>query len=621
MKKNNYALTFQGLRVSLLVGLVLLLVAGSLQSCSDDDMASIQLARDILYFKGTAETKELRMQAEGEWNITVDNDAEWCHYQKKDGDPSVLLISVDANRTEKERLARLLFTSGSNEKRVTIYQHVPPSNASPKYPEVDSDLPLSSLKDELGNILPDFSNIGYMGSEQMIPDVPVVETIEAPVNGADATQLIQDAIDKVAKSSSVTNDFKGAILLKKGRYKISGTLSIKSGGIVLRGEGQDAATGTVLIAAGKGKRSLIKVEGTGSSSPIVPTIYNIKDNYVPVGQHWVRVLNPSSFKVGDGVTVYRPGTAQWISDLRMDKIPKRSDGGTVVQWNPDSYHTSYERRITHIADDTLHFDNPVMMAMETKYNIGAVFKSSFTGRINRCGVENMLIESEFASATDEDHGWYAIEFSKLEHSWIRNITSRYFGSGLVNLNSGTRFVTVKDCKCLDAKSIISGDRRYSYNMNQTQQCLVIDCEASEGRHDCVTGSQGVGPNAFVRVKIRNAHADSGPHQRWNLGTLYDNIVSDGQINVQDRSNMGTGQGWSGGNQVLWNCSAKSVCVQNPWASARNFSIGTKGTKHAGTFQSPARPDGVWVKPNETVSPVCLFEAQLELRKKLGRLYH
>lgn len=42
---------------------------------------------------------------------------------------------------------------------------------------------------------------------------------------------------------------------------------------------------------------------------------------------------------------------------------------------------------------------------------------------------------------------------------------------------------------------------------------------------------------------------------------------------------------------------------------------------AGSFQSPVRPDGVWVKPNETVSPVCLFEAQLELRKKVERLYH
>lgn len=63
----------------------------------------------------------------------------------------------------------------------------------------------------------------------------------------------------------------------------------------------------------------------------------------------------------------------------------------------------------------------------------------------------MLIESEYTSDTDEDHGWVAIEFNKMEQSWVRNITSRYFGNGLVSLNSGTRYVTVKDCKCLDGK--------------------------------------------------------------------------------------------------------------------------------------------------------------------------
>jgi len=619
MRKIIHTLSAQSIKVKLL-GLFLFL-AGNLQACSDEETASIQVNTDVLYFGGLEEAQELQIQSSGEWKVTVAKGGEWCHYHKKESAPSVLFVSVDANPTEKERLTRLVLSSGSAEKRVEIHQKAGSSSTLPTYPQIDSDLPLSSLTDEQGNILPDFSNIGYMGSEQEIPDVKVVETIEAPANGADATRLIQDVIDKVSQNSPTINGFKGAILLKKGRYHIAGTLSIKSAGIILRGEGENPQTGTVLIAAGKGQRSLIKFEGTGSSSPNSPTIFNIKDDYVPVGQFWVRVLNPASFQVGDEVTIYRPGTAQWISDLKMDQIPERTTGDPIVQWAPESYHLSYERTITHIIDDALHFDNPIMMAMETQYNKGAVFKSSFKGRINRCGVENILIESEYASETDEDHGWYAIEFSKVEQSWVRNITSRYFGNGLVNLNSGTRFVTVKDCKCLDAKSIITGGRRYSYNMNQAQQCLVINCEATEGRHDCVTGSKGVGPNAFVRVKIRNAHGDTGPHQRWNVGTLYDNIDSDNQINVQDRSNWGTGHGWAGANQVLWNCTAKEVCVQNPWVSAKNYSIGTKGNKSAGDFKNPVRPDGVWVKANTTVSPASLFEAQLELRKRTGRLYH
>ena len=615
MKRIIRTLTTRGIKVNLL-GLLLLL-AGSLQSCSDEETTSIQVGSDILYFNGVEETQELQIESSGEWNVTVNKGGEWCHYNKKEKSSSVLLISVDANKTKKERLTRLVFSAGTTEKRVEIYQKAAVPSA-PTYPQVDSDLPLASLTDEQSNIIPDFSHIGYMGSEQRMPDIAVVETIEPPTSG-DATRLIQDAINRVAQSTSSANGFKGTILLKKGRYNISGTLNIKSTGIVLRGEGEDSDTGTVLIATGKGQRSLIKVEGSGSSSPSSPVALNIKDDYVPVGQFWVRVLNPTSFQAGDEVTIYRPGTSQWIHDLKMNQIPPRSDGENVIQWDPDGYTLSYERKITCIMNDTLHFDNPIMMAMETQYNRGAVFKSSFSGRINRCGIENMLLESEYTSDTDEDHGWYAIEFNKIEQSWIRNITSRYFGNGLISLNAGTRFVTVKDCKCLDAKSIITGGRRCSYAMNQAQQCLVIDCEATEGRHDCITGSKGVGPNAFVRIKIRNAHADTGPHQRWNVGTLYDNIDSDGQINVQDRGNLGSGHGWAGANQVLWNCKGKEVCVQSPWISAKNYSIGTKGEKYAGAYAG--RPDGIWKKTNQTVSPLSLFEAQLELRMQTGRVYH
>lgn len=619
MKKIIHTLSAQSIKLKFL-GLLLFL-AGNLQACSDEENVSIQVSTDVLYFNGSGGTQEIGIESSGEWNVTVAKGGEWCHYKLKEKGSSVLLVSADANETGKERLTRLVFSSGTAEKRVEIYQRVTSTVTTPTYPQVDSDLPLSSLTDEQGNIIPDFSHIGYMGSEQEIPDVKVVETVEAPASGADATLLIQNAIDKVAQITATTNGFKGAILLKKGRYNIAGTLSIKSGGIVLRGEGQDTQTGTVLVAAGKGQRNLIKIEGTGSSYPSNPTTYNIKDEYVPVGQFWVRVLNPTSFQTGDEVTIYRPGTSKWISDLKMNQIPPRSDGGEVIQWSPETFNLSYERKITHIIDDTLHFDNPIMMAMETQYNKGTVFKSSFKGRVSQCGIENMLMESEYTSETDEDHGWFAIELNKAEHSWIRNVTSKYFGNGLAYLNAGTRFVTVRDCKCLDAKSIITGGRRYSFLMNQVQQCLIMDCETTEGRHDCATAQRGIGPNAFVRVKIRNAHSDAGPHQSWNVGTLYDNIDTDYHLYIQDRSNMGTGHGWAGANQVLWNCSAKNACVQSPWVSAKNYSIGTKGNKYAGDFRSPARPDGVWVRANETVSPLSLFEAQLELRKQTGRLYH
>lgn len=81
---------------------------------------------------------------------------------------------------------------------------------------------------------------------------------------------------------------------------------------------------------------------------------------------------------------------------------------------------------------------------------------------------------------------------------------------------------------------------------------------------------------FYNCTAFQTYADIGPHHRWAVGTLYDNIITDGEINVQDRGQMGSGHGWAGVTQVLWNCRAKRAAVQNPWTSGNNYNIGMKG---------------------------------------------
>jgi hypothetical protein len=115
--------------------------------------------------------------------------------------------------------------------------------------------------------------------------------------------------------------------------------------------------------------------------------------------------------------------------------------------------------------------------------------------------------------------------------------------------------------------VITGGRRYSFSNNG--QCnLFTNCHTTEGRHDYVTGSKTLGPNVFYNCTAKKTHADIGPHHRWAVGTLYDNIVTDGEINVQDRGNWGSGHGWAGVTQVLWNCTVKRAAVQSPWASGK-----------------------------------------------------
>ncbi len=477
-----------------------------------------------------------------------------------------------------------------------------------KFISLDKNGHLKYIPDEKGNIIPDFSRVGYHQGGRKIPNVKVVKSIMPTGNG---DQVIQSAIDEVSKLPADKNGFRGAILLKAGTYKVAGTIKVNQSGIILRGEG-DSNSGTKLIAVGKDKRTLVEFSGAGSLTEIPGSRVKISDGFVPVGATSFDLESSKGLKAGDNIVLLRPGTVQWVKDIQMDKIVARE--GTK-QWQPREYDLHFERKIVKVEGRKITIDNPVMMQMEQKYGGGEIYKSSFEGRISEVGIENILFESEYAGDTDEDHSWIAVAFGKVENAWARNLTSKYFAYACVSLKQGAKNITVKDSKCFDAKSVITGGRRYSFN-NDGQQNLFMNLETTEGRHDYVTGAKTLGPNVFYNCKASNTNADIGPHHRWAVGTLYDNITTDGEINVQDRGNWGSGHGWAGVTQVLWNCKVKRAAVQSPWASGLNYSIGTQGEKYDGRF--PGRTDGVWENQNKPgLNPQSLYMSQYKGRMGIG----
>lgn len=464
-----------------------------------------------------------------------------------------------------------------------------------KWVQINDKGKLVYVADERGNTLPDFSKVGYYHGEKDIPVVPVVRMVSASDN---AEQDIQQAIDAVSKLP-MKNGFRGAVLLKAGTYNIAGTLRIQASGIVLRGEGNNAK----LVATGKGQRNLIAVSGAGSLQRTGNKIA-ITDAYVPVGSRSFTVATTKGLKVGDKIVVYRPATQQWITDLQMDRIEVRDSG--TQQWQPEQFNLSFERSITAINGKTIVIDNPVVMAMDQRYGVSEIFTYAFNGRLENIGIEQLYCESAFAGDTDEDHGWNAITMSKVENAWVKNVTARYFGYSCVNLSSSAKNVTVDSCSCLDAKSQITGGRRYSFN-NDGQQNLFMNCFAREGRHDYVTGARVCGPNVFYNCTAQKAHADIGPHHRWACGTLYDNIVTDGDINIQDRGNWGTGHGWVGITQIVWNCTAAKAAIQDPWVSGKNYAFNLKAKRYEGRLKG--RPQSEWDTCVQLPAIVSLFMAQ------------
>ncbi|MDB5192668.1 MAG: hypothetical protein JWQ96_2231, partial [Segetibacter sp.] len=357
---------------------------------------------------------------------------------------------------------------------------------------------------------------------------------------------------------------------------------------------------------------LLLTTGKGSITEVPNTRVKITDAFVPVGSTSFNVSSAKGFKPGDRIILFRPGSNQWIQDLKMNQIVERN--GTK-QWQANEYNLMYERVVQKVEGNKVFIDNPVVMEMEPKYGGGEIYKYEFAGRINKVGIENLYMQSEYMSDTAENHGWDAISYEKIENGWVRNVTAKHFGYSCVNLGREAKNISVLNSNCFDHKSIITGGRRYSFN-NDGQLNLFMNCHATDGRHDFVTGAKVNGPNVFVNCTAKKTHADIGPHHRWSSGALYDNIVTDGEINVQDRGQMGSGHGWVGITQILWNCTVRRAAVQVPYVNGMNYSIGTKGEKALGHFKD--RPQGYWEAQNETVQPKSLYLSQLQDRKKKNK---
>ncbi|KAG0020631.1 hypothetical protein BGZ81_009276, partial [Podila clonocystis] len=282
--------------------------------------------------------------------------------------------------------------------------------------------------------------------------------------------------------------------------------------------------------------------------------------------------------------IERPGTDEWIRDIGMDRLPPRPDSQDSVQWSPQAFTFRFERTIVDIdpALGILVLDIPLVMSLDPKYPPAKISELVHKfPMITDVGIENLrlLSETDPANAEDEKHGWYAIVLDNAAHAWVADVTTIHFVSGIYAA-TWSRFITVQDCSVLDPVSKPSeGGRRYQF---------------------C--------PNVFVDSVGENANNDTGPHERWAMGTLYDNITCN-TINVRQRMWKGSGQGWAGAYQVVYNCTAKTSnsCFQDA-PGATNWIIGFKGGQTAAPeFEGQmARVMAV----NSTVEPRSLYWTQL-----------
>ena len=468
---------------------------------------------------------------------------------------------------------------------------------------LDTNGRLVYATDAKGNKIPDFSGVGYKNGEVAIPTVAVVKTVY-PVAG-DNLANIQNAINQVAAMPVGSDGFRGAILFKAGRYDVSDTIQIKASGIVLRGEGTDTISGTRFHATTLSQYTLFNIQGKSGFSG-TGTKKATTNPYIPYGSNQVIVSsNKSSFKVGDSILITRTPDSAWINFLTMAQWG----------WTPTSYVISFQRKVTAVSGDTLTIDAPMVDIIDTAFSVGSVVKYKFSG-IQKCGIENMCLTSAYTSDTAENHAWDAIDITNAMNCWVRKVDVYYFGYTAVTMYASASWVTVDSCKMIDAKSNITGERRYSFEIDG-QRNLVQNCWTRNGRHDYVNGGRVAGPNVFYNSTATVQQNDIGPHMRWSTGILFDNIISNANQDVQNRESFGTGHGWAGSQIMFWNCKAGTFILQKPEGDYTNWAIGCTG-KITNVGSLVTEPSGIVESNNTKIAAIpSLYMAQLNQRLGIG----
>lgn len=498
-------------------------------------------------------------------------------------------------------------------------------------------------RDAIGNRIPDFSHAGYGGGGIAIPAVAEVKRI-FPIPG-DNTARLQGAIDSVGALPLNGDGIRGALVLSPGVYNIYGTILLRHSGVVLRGSGDGADTLTNTILYGRGntphQRTLL-IAGGGSYTlwrdSVTGTKTNVLTDTMFVGSNALRVQNPTRFAVGDNIILYHPCTDAWLNAVQYGGTHSGEPGSdsSDVPWTVGSQPIVYNRYITRITGDTITMDVPVFNTLIRSLSQSYIYKYARSGLRTKVGIEHLRVDIETAGGTDENHVWQAIELRQIENAWVKNCTMLHFGHAGVMTNTATR-ITIDSCKALDPISIITGERRYNFDMyTASQQILVSNSLTTNGRHDYVSnGTSWTSGCVFLNCISQGTHASSEGHRRWTTGFLFDNITfssatDDVVLGLYNRGFYGTSHGWAIAHSVAWNCDAtgRVVLIQRP-PTAQNYAIGCMGTV-AGT-RPPApfnEPQGYIEGANMTgLHPRSLYLAQLaerlgmtsiDERRSLGR---
>jgi hypothetical protein len=311
-----------------------------------------------------------------------------------------------------------------------------------------------------GLLDPDFTTTWNPGILSDVPTgnplgadgLPVRTTVCAtvPLQSGDATTAIQSALAGCTGKNQV-------VALAAGTYKISATITVPSG-VVLRGAGSDAATGTIVVSQNGGPvLSIGTLKDTvcydaafdGAAKPLLA-----QDAMKETST--ITVASAAGFVAGDLALV----------DQLDDSEVSEGDCTTIFK-RVANYGVSERVEIASIAGNVLTLTTPLHWT----------FKTAQTAHVSRvatkatkwAGIESVLVQGGRPGGYAGQNAG-GIDVSNAAYSWVKDVQVDGTTSGMPVRLAGTYRCVVRDSHFHNS---------YSYGFGQDNYGIVIACGAAD----------------------------------------------------------------------------------------------------------------------------------------------
>jgi hypothetical protein len=272
-----------------------------------------------------------------------------------------------------------------------------------------------------------------------------------PVQSGDATAAIQSALNGCAGTNKV-------VALAAGTYTVSSTIDVPSG-VVLRGAGSSAASGTIIVSTKGGPvlsigtmQDTVCYSGSGFDASAQPLL--TKDAAKETAT--LSVASASGFKAGDLALVDQVDDSE-VSEGDCTSIFKRAA----------NYGVSERVEIASVSGNTLTLTTPLHWTFKTAQS--AQVSRVAAAATKWAGIESLLVQGGRPGGYPGQNAG-GIDVSNAAYSWVKDVQVDGTTSGMPIRLAGTYRCVVRDGHFHNS---------YSYGFAQDNYGIVLACGAAD----------------------------------------------------------------------------------------------------------------------------------------------